>query len=98
MPVSATLEAHALRFGTAHAQRDAALRRELEGVAEQVVQHLPQPHRVPVHGARQRRVQPAAKLQPLFRGARVEGPGHRAQQLLQRKLAGVQFHAVGLDA
>ena len=83
--------------GAANAERDAALRRELEGVRQQVEHDLLQPLLVGADGLRQLAVELDVEVEALVGSELAEGPLHVLLQMLHRHLADFDRHRSGFD-
>ena len=93
-------QAHLLQRGFAgdfHAHDHLALFGELDGVADQVEQHLPQPAGVADQGVGHVRLHVANQLQPLLVGPHGQGPQGVAQSRPQGEVGRVQLQLAGLD-
>lgn len=80
-----------------NAQCHRTLVRELDGVADEVEQHLPQPSRIPPEHQRNVRVHRVFQRQPLLLGATIQQAGHAAQQTAKLKRRLVELHPTGLQ-
>jgi hypothetical protein len=94
----AHLERQRLRIGQPRNHADLARGRELDRVADQVVQHLLHAARVVHGGLGQRRVHGGEEDQPALHGHRLEQVGHVAHRLRHQRRLGVERDAVHLDA
>ena len=102
MPVSLTVKrsSTSLRRGVAgdlHAHDHLALLGELDGVADQVEQHLAQPAGVADQGVGHVRLHVVDQLQPLPVGPHGQGPQGVADRRSQREIGQVQLELAGLD-
>ena len=70
---------------------------ELDGVADQVEQHLPQPAGVADQGVGHVRLHVADQFQPLLVGAHGQGAQGVADRRPQREVGRVQLQLAGLD-
>jgi hypothetical protein len=77
--------------------RDAAVFRELDGVADQIEQHLPQPCRVAKHARRQPFVDVAADLETLRLSARAQKFDGVLDETRQCERLYRQVETAGLD-
>ena len=83
--------------GDFHPHGHLALLGELDRVADQVEQHLPQPARVADQGVGHVRLHVAGQLQPLGPGPHGQGPHGVAQRRPEREVGRVQLQLAGLD-
>ena len=104
MPVSVTESAIQSRpgaqrraLGGADPERDAALFGELEGVREQVAQHLLQPLRVGAHGRRQGAVDLDQEVELALLGDLPEGALHVVAEVAEADLGDLEADRAGLD-
>ena len=71
--------------------------RELDGIAHQIVQHLTEPQRVAAQVARHIRSDRVHDFDTFFLGAQRGDGGDRFQNVIQRKLHGLQCQHAGFD-
>ena len=103
MPVSVTMKRRtvfpsgAVPSATSTRTDTSSLPGELDRVADQVEQHLPQPARVADQGVGHVRLHVADQFQPLVPGPHAQGPHGVAQRRPEREVGRDQLQLAGLD-